>query len=296
MSMTEKLSDVSWDNILKVIDCHLPHPFHQSKFNTLKNLNLDGIKEYGFCPLCEKTFVFKDKPKEFDCTCGNTIEKEVLKSNFQTFYNTPLKAQLIKMLNTPLVDRLRQECEESDVVNGDVYKNLKSINVIRLNDLSIQFFADGVAVVRRSKACVWPLIISLNELPYKLRRNNLFLCGIWFRHDVRVPMNVFLKPFIDELVQLASGFETTTFRSKEPIFIKVHMLLGIADSPARYKLQGFKQYNGEYGFPYCLHPGELIEPGQNNSRIYRGDVRTPRTVEQHERDLEIVKATGEITF
>ena len=102
-------------------------------------------------------------------------------------------------------------------------------------------------------------------------------------------MNLFLKPFIDELIELHNaGFFTTTFLHVEPISIKVHTLLAPVDSVARCAVQNLKQYNGIHGCTYCLHPGEEIEFGDRFTRVYCGDRHQGRTWEQHKRDVKKV--------
>ena len=91
-------------------------------------------------------------------------------------------------------------------------------------------------------------------------------------------MDVYLKPFVEELKELSLvGFETTTYTKHEPIIIKVHTILASVDSVARPKVQNDKQYNGKYGCSYCYHKGELIVMGNGYSRVYRGSIGNPRS-------------------
>lgn len=55
-------------------------------------------------------------------------------------------------------------------------------------------------------------------------------------------MNIFLQPFVDELIDLHNnGFITTTFMHKdEAICIKVHTLVAPVDSIARSMIQNIK--------------------------------------------------------
>lgn len=263
MSMTEKLSNESWDNILKIIDCHLPNPYYKSKYMILKSIELDSIVEYSYCTVCERIFKFQEMMDNFVCECGTPIVKKDLKKNYKTFFHIPLKEQLIKFVKSSSYDYLRQESDDSDVISGQAYQKLKLLNEFSSNDLSIQWNTDGFSLAKRSKAVAWPIIVGVNELPYRMRRNNLFLCGLWFRYDSKIPTNVFLKPFVNELLHLSStGFETETYRSDEPRLIRVHTLLAAVDAPARCKCQNIKQFNGKFDCPYCLHPGELLEPGK----------------------------------
>lgn len=127
-----------------------------------------------------------------------------------------------------------------------------------------------------------------------MRKDNMFCCGIWFSSK-KPPMYLFLLPFIEELTELhVTGFDSETFVHKESISIKVHTLLAPVDSPARCGIQCVKQYNGECGCGYCLHPGEEIPFGNGHTRVYCGDKYKGRTLEQHLKDATTVAENDEI--
>ncbi|XP_029160138.1 uncharacterized protein LOC114932137, partial [Nylanderia fulva] len=134
--------------------------------------------------------------------------------------------------------------KESDVINGKVYRKLKRKNIIGENDITIQWNTDGVQLFNSSLSSLWPILVTINELPYRIRKQQILLTGLWFQSS-KPPMNVFLQPFLEELIDLHfNGFESTTFIHQEPILIKVHTLLAPVDSVARSAIQGIKQYNG----------------------------------------------------
>lgn len=162
---------------------------------------------------------------------------------------------------------------ESDIVNGKIYRKLREDGVIGENDITIQWNTDGIKTFNSSKRSIWPIIVRVNELPYCLRRDNMLCCGICL-YRMKSPMNLFLKFFMEELTELSeTGFKTKTFLQKEEITIRVHTLLAPVDSPARYAIQCIKQYNGEYGCPYCLHPGLELPFGDGFYRVYCGDIQ-----------------------
>lgn len=115
---------------------------------------------------------------------------------------------------------------ESDIINGAFYLYLREKGIIGDNDFSMQFNTDGVKLFVSSKYGLWAVLIAINELPYRLRKNNILLCSVWCNKK-KPKMNMFLRPFTEELMDLArNGFETTTFTSVSPTIIKVHTLLG----------------------------------------------------------------------
>ena len=162
-----------------------------------------------------------------------------------------------------------------------MYRKLRAKGVIGDNDISIQFNVDGVELQKSSKKSLWPLIVGVNELPPRLRRNNPLLCAVWYA-EKKPNMNMFLEPFVEEMIDLyANGFESTTYGSKEKIKIKVHTLFCTTDSVARPCRQNMKQYNGRYGCAYCLHEGETVAVGKGHARVYRGDKAKSRTKRTH---------------
>lgn len=81
-------------------------------------------------------------------------------------------------------------------------------------------------------------------------------------------MRSFLKPSIDECVDLQdSGF---TWENDKGVSVntKVIPLILMSDSVARPLVQNFKQFNGEHGCSYCLHEGKEVEKGRGSTRVY----------------------------
>lgn len=87
-------------------------------------------------------------------------------------------------------------------------------------------------------------------------------------------MNIFLQPFVDELIDLHNnGFITTTFMHKdEAICIKVDTLVAPVDSIARLMIQNMKQFNGKYGCSYCYNKGKIVKTKSRGFKhVYCGD-------------------------
>lgn len=85
-------------------------------------------------------------------------------------------------------------------------------------------------------------------------------------------MDLFLRPFIDELLELHSnGFWCTISENRGSVLIKIHALLATVDTVARPLIQNMKQFNGTYGCSYCLHKGEHMSVGRGHTRVYSGD-------------------------
>lgn len=186
-----------------------------------------------------------------------------------------------------LCESLRWESrDESDVISGRVYQAGLDNNMIRKgHDITLQFNTDGVQLFATSSIQSWPIQVAVNELPFKLRRANILLCGLWYGRG-KPNMNAFLIPFVDELNDLhLNGIDLPT---NPPRNVKVHTILSSVDSMARAPLQNLKIFRGEYGCAFCLHPGEETPVGRGRARVYRGDIQRLRTARQHLEDVTTI--------
>ena len=156
----------------------------------------------------------------------------------------PLKEQRSEMVNSKIYTHFRKhDNTDSDIINSEFYKKLLDNNIIGTNDITITFNSDGISLFKSSKKSMWAILVTINELPYRIRKDNVILCGIWYGKKKPV-MNTFLQPFVNELIELEkTGFETTTYASSEPVVIKVHAIVCTVDSVARPMIQNVKQFN-----------------------------------------------------
>lgn len=56
--------------------------------------------------------------------------------------------------------------------------------------------------------------------------------------------------------------EEVTFSNGTTRVVRCILLCGSFDAPAKCLFQDMMQYNGAYGCPYCLHPGERLKTGE----------------------------------
>ncbi|XP_039304914.1 uncharacterized protein LOC120357714 [Solenopsis invicta] len=283
------LSDYALDDLLKLINCHLPRTQYISKYLFLKKFS-PAVKTifHFYCPQCKNSLQFADGRLIDRCEdCNNDFKKDDLKKAGNFFLHIPLADQLRGIMNSNLYYKLsKNRFNESDVVNGRVYRKLVNREVIGEHDITLQLNTDGVAFFNSSKMSMWPIQVVINELPYRLRRQNVMLCGLWYGTDKPV-IDLFMKPFVDELIILHNeGMKCITPEHPETINIKVHTLIASVDSVARPLLQNLKQFNGESGCSFCLKKGDRIPFGRRYTRVYCGDIGVPRTTLQHEADCE----------
>lgn len=147
-----------------------------------------------------------------------------------------------------------------DITDGNLYKRLR----LKPSDITCSMNSDRIAIFKSSQFSTWPLLISINELDYPLRRKNTLLAGLWFGNK-KPNFNTFLGPLVDQSQELAEfGIEWKTdnkvYRSK------VFFTMFSADSVARCQIQFINQFNGEYSCPWCLVKGETYHLSERSHK------------------------------
>lgn len=295
MALRNGLTDEGLEMLIRVIDCHLPSREHISKYRFLKGCSNIPSHVHFFCPQCFIALNFEGASTVQCNNCEVEFNERQLMKGYHFFYYIPLKSQLIDLIKSELYMQFRKSCDnESDVIDGKVYKQLRSANVISNSDISIQWNTDGVELFNSSNYSMWPIQVCVNELPYRLRRANSLLCGLWY-NKTKPPMDLFLRPFVDELIELHDiGFQCTTFNSEEIITVRVHAFLSPVDSVARPLIVNMRQFNGKYGCTYCLHKGEEVKVGRGSAHVYPGGKGKKRTLSRHEVHIEKNIQTGKV--
>lgn len=281
------LEDKGIEHLLRLIDCHMPVPLLGSKYLFLKKFPTPpSMKIRYICPECSDLLP-RDIDEGIECSCGHYCSIKILKDDGNFFVQLSISDQIQQIMsNNELVNLMRKECQENDVINGKVYRRLRNRGVIGDDDVTLQWNTDGVRPFKSSNVSVWPIQACINELPFNARKDNMLLCGLYYGKEKPI-INAFMKPFVDELENLhTEGIVCNVSGKGYPVNIKVHTLLSSVDSVARPKLQGIKQFNGKYGCSFCLHTGRRIERGRGSARVYIGSLGELRSTEQHLQALE----------
>lgn len=284
-------SGTALEDLINLINCHLPDPLNPSKYLFLKKFSdIAQLLTYYYCTKCISLLDFEGR-QSIDCpNCQYRNTESVLKRNGNFFIYIPLKEQLQQLLSSSVFHKLRRTCCNnnllSDVTNGKVYQSMVENQIISDFDITLQWNADGVDTFKSSKLSMCPIQIAINELPYRVRKDNILLVALWCGSTKPV-LDIFLKPFVDELRDLHEhGIDCLPPNLNEAVNIKVHAILSPVDSVARCSLQNITQFNGKFGCSLCLHPGQHVKMGNGYARVYCGNEGIARTKEQHHRDAE----------
>lgn len=252
---------------MTLINFHLPQgeTIPSSVYLLSKKLNpcYDQAKKIPFCSNCQNIL-------ETNGSCASCQEsgRNATKDGnfFVSFDIATIMKQLLERKNIAqclkknFAKRQFNNNESSGIMDGEAYKKLK----LSKFDITCCINTDGVSIFNSSKSCIWPLLLSINELDYDLRRKHTILAGLWF-NDSKPNFKLFLDPLINQSNQLSKEGIQWNFNGVE-IKSKIFFPMLAADSVARAPLQGINQFNGEYSCPWCQAKGLNLSTGDRSHK------------------------------
>lgn len=250
--------------------------------------SMSGIHYHFVCSDCldyigefDNTIIREVQCKNASCQKVNEISNLNDSSFFVTF---DLPSQIEILLSKDNVfDNLKNPYDlvnnevpliMRDLYDGSVYQKFVASLLPRtdVRHITMCFSVDGAALYTSSSCQIWPLFVSVLELPPKIRDHNLLLGGLWFS-KCHAKQDVFLIPFAKECQKLSDhGFQVTV--RGEIVKMKAHLLCCCADAPARAGVQAIHQHGGGFCCHWCLHPSE------NRQFAILDYVPQPRTEEE----------------
>ena len=232
------------------------------KFRKFFNIRNNVLINYYYCSAC-----FGDL-RSLNDNCEVCVGQ---KKSY--FIRLPLTEQLQELYaRRGFHDKLQWRFERprqvlnsiSDIYDGHLYQEwLRNGFLADTRNISFSWFTDGVPVFKSSKISMWPVYLTVNELPFEIRkkRENTLLLGYWFDNKKPI-MNAFFSKFREDLQQIFDGIEVT-LSDNTALTVRGVLLMGVCDLPAKYECLNFIQYNGDYGCASCLSKGEsfLLQSG-----------------------------------
>ncbi|XP_008284817.1 uncharacterized protein LOC103360717 isoform X2 [Stegastes partitus] len=251
-----------------------------------------GMSTVFYCQSCQN--YMGQNPGGFCLHCATVFDKASSIQNGNFFLFASLKDLLTDTLKNHGTELLPKTVKHghgiADVMDGMLYQNLVQQGTLAADDLTLLWNCDEVPIFTSPQYSIWPLQFTINELPYTQRQENVIVAGLWLGQE-KPKMNTFLKPFVDECCDLAQHPLqwrdcTGTARSS-----KVFSLVCSSDAVARPLLRNCKQFNGEYGCDWCLHPGTVVKKGSGSMRSYPYDetkqaARSKEMFQQNARQAE----------
>ncbi|KAM0735793.1 hypothetical protein ACS0PU_009754 [Formica fusca] len=203
-----------------------------------------------------------------DCNCGHVIS--VYSSNY--FLSIDLESQFKRLLkNTTIIDSLltyrfnRSKINDTpleDIYDGAEYrKHFDNGKILsHLYNFSYSFSTDGIPMGKSCGKTIWPIYVTINELPPKERSKHVLLAGLYVgKKDPN--QNVFLQPFIEQANKLSlHGFHWN--HNGKDVISKVIPLCAIVDSVARFQMLNMSGINAYYACTFCYQKAEHTVKGQ----------------------------------
>lgn len=275
------LSGVAFQKLLDVINFHVPrNNLCEKKVSELKQkLGFGNDQDLEYFECCSRCgLLFKDQ----DNTCATPGcsgrrykgEDETKKTCFVT---CNVKKQLkeilerhgiIEKINAELKKQNTRSPDINDISSGSEFLNLKA-DCQHLDQaakiITLCWNTDGVPLFKSSSVSIWPLYLTINELPAKERflKKNILIWGVWQGVSKPMSMNGFLSPFVKDMTDLfTNGIDVNSE------VWKVLTVIGTMDLPARAYVLNSTHHNGKFGCLFCKEEGISVKSGGGYCRSY----------------------------
>ena len=136
------------------------------------------------------------------------------------------------------------------------------------NNITAIFNTDGVNLYSSSKIELWPIFLAINELcpGTRFARENMLLVGLW-QGKGKPPYNLYMQTFSEEMNMLFHNGVAISVLDKM-ITVKLAVICGTVDLPAKAGILNMTQYNGSYACITCEESGVVVKQGKGHSRCY----------------------------
>ena len=146
-----------------------------------------------------------------------------------------------------------------DIYDGKEYKKMSQLNGFLAESkytISFSMNVDGMKVSNSSYASVWPILLTINELPPHACKKHRLLGGIWVE-NFHPYLNMFLMPTISELRSLYKTGISWKPDGNNEIPSRFVTLICPVDSVARASLLNMTQFSDEFGCTFCYSQGKV---------------------------------------
>lgn len=238
--------------------------------------------------------VRKDKTCDMCSICRT--EYSLKKMNDGHFFvELPIREQIEKKISENFhileYNTKSNSSDITDIFDCKLYKSLRAkVGDVTLITLTLN--TDGVKIFKsKKKGSLWPIQMHINKVaPNKrFKRENIILSGIWFGKDPNFdlyfkPLNAEIKNLDEKKINVVINNENKT--------VTVRILLVTMNLPAKAKVLKMKQFNGEFGCTYCLHPGFMIGESTTSKYTLSSDEYSRRSHSSTLALMKLVSTTG----
>ncbi|XP_069136597.1 uncharacterized protein [Argopecten irradians] len=276
------LSGVAFQKLLDVIRLHIPSSnLCETGTGDVKQKLGFGIEEnlnfFYCCPKCGLLFKNTDLCETPGCgqhRGGDDIGKKT------GFVTCNIKKQLQEILErNGIIKKIQAELQKplekeriilSDITTGQEYLKLKADGNFldpkssKFN-VTLSWNTDGIPLFKSSGISLWPVYLTINELPPKERllKKNILVWGIWQGTSKPGCMNGFLSPFVKDMTELFNKGVDVNGQTWKALLLTATM-----DLQARAYVLNMTQHNGRFGCLYCKEEGSSVPCGGGHCRSY----------------------------
>ncbi|CAF3863670.1 unnamed protein product [Rotaria magnacalcarata] len=144
-----------------------------------------------------------------------------------------------------------------------------SILQITKKKLTLTLNVDGVKLSKNSQTTIWPILLVVNEIPpnSRFKIENVIIAGVWPgpSKPSRGEIRLLLRPFIDELLYLESGY-IFDFHDGTTDKVQVYLIGACCDKPAQAILQCISEPTAAFGCGRCEVSGFMV-PTKNDGNV-----------------------------
>lgn len=256
----KSMSEDSLNYILKIFSSWMPPEIPVSVRSLIRKFKKDVMNFFPshitkrYCSYCDRI-----------CT-GPSALCSLCKRKVCSFTNLDTMFQL-KVIISDYYSIIKDYQRTFNIENGDFDSagacgNTRCFETVGEMDLHLMICTDGGNPYKTSSCSYWPLLAVVLDLPPNLRykTENIILLSLWTGPS-KPNWQVYLKSFLSEFpfgqrveINLGNTVLGVTIAIKRAVF----------DLPAQASILNVKQYNGEFGCLFCVHPGVV----EKHARTY----------------------------
>ena len=216
------------------------------------------------CPYCGAISIAVDS-----CTSCNANYSPASVREVPLSYTYDIGSQIEAILATSsdvsFANLVSRNAPMQDITDGEVYRSL--ITTIPDKFLTLSMNADGIQPNKGSERSLWPILMVINEIPWKKRfcLQNLIIAGMWPgpTKPSRKQMSLFFENIVKELVILEQGrrfqlYSTTDAETDQ--FLKIFLISSCCDKPAQCLIQCLPEPTAYLSCGSCEIKSEFLAP------------------------------------
>lgn len=146
----------------------------------------------------------------------------------------------------------------TDVCDGSVWREFADYLGHKFN-LALMMFVDWVRPYKRAQYSIGTIYVCILNLPRaeRLKKKWIHVIGIIpGPSEPKIHMNTYLKPIVDDLIQLWEGIEVTVSETGQKVKVRAALLCLSCDIPAIRKVSQFLSFTANKGCNMCKFMAE----------------------------------------